>query len=119
MLFVGIDVAKHKHDIAILDDSGAVFKSHLRMKNNREGFKLLNQTLEKLGHAFTEEIFIAMEDTGIYALNLFRYLCSKRYMVHTYNPLLIKEFAKSASLRKTKTDKRDALTHKPLNEFGH
>src|SRR5699024_12394356 len=31
-------------------------------------------------------------------------------MVHTYNPLLITEFAKSASLRKTKTDKRDALT---------
>src|SRR5699024_1977898 len=32
------------------------------------------------------------------------------YIVHTYNPLLIKEFAKSTSLRKTKTDKKDALT---------
>ena len=110
MLFVGIDVAKHKHDIAILDDSGAILKAHLRIKNNREGFKLLDQTLEKLCRALTEETFIAMEDTGIYSLNLFRFLCSKRYMVHTYNPLLIKEFAKSTSLRKTKTDKRDALT---------
>lgn len=51
-----------------------------------------------------------MEDTCIYALNLTRFLRFKRYMVHMYNPLLIKEFAKSTSLRKTKTDKRDALT---------
>lgn len=109
LLFVGIDVAKYKHDIAILDDSGAVLKSHLHIKNNREGFNLLHQTLEKLSHR-TEEIFIAMEDTGIYAFNLCRFLNSKRYMVHMYNPLLIKEFAKSTSLRKTKTDKRDALT---------
>src|SRR5690625_3835566 len=110
LLFVGIDVAKHKHDIAILDDSGVILKSHLRIKNNRGGFKLLNQTLEKLYHSLAEEIFIAMEDTGIYSLNLFQFLRSKRYIVHTYNPLLIKEFAKSTSLRKTKTDKRDALT---------
>ncbi|MDR0299414.1 MAG: IS110 family transposase, partial [Streptococcaceae bacterium] len=30
--------------------------------------------------------------------------------VFTYNPLLIKEFVKSQTLRKTKTDKKDALT---------
>jgi len=110
LLFVGIDVAKYKHDIAILDDSGDVLKSHLRIKNNHESFKLLHQTLKKLCHAGTEEIFIAMEDTGIYGLNLFRFLHFKHYTVHTYNPLLIKEFAKSTSLRKTKTDQRDALT---------
>lgn len=110
MLFVGIDVAKYKHDIAILDGAGDVLKSHLRIKNNHEGFKLLHQTLENLCHAGTEEIFIAMEDTGIYGLNLFRFLHFKHYTVHTYNPLLIKEFAKSTSLRKTKTDQRDALT---------
>lgn len=109
LLFVGIDVAEYKHDIAMLDDAGVVLKSHLRIKNNREGFKLFNQILEKFNHG-KEEIFIAMEDTGIYALNLSQFLRSKRYMVHMYNPLLIKEFAKSISLRKTKTDKSDALT---------
>ena len=109
LIFVGIDVAKYKHDIAMLDDAGTVLKSHLRIKNNREGFELFNHTLEKLSPG-TDEIFIAMEDTGIYALNLSQFLRSKRYMVHMYNPLLIKEFAKSTSLRKTKTDKRDALT---------
>ncbi|WP_411842776.1 IS110 family transposase [Salinicoccus sp. HZC-1] len=110
MLFVGIDVAKHKHDIAIIDDSGDVRRSHLRIKNNREGFELLNQTLKKLQEVFNEEITIAMEDTGIYSMNLLQFLQSKHYMVHTYNPLLIKEFARSTSLRKTKTDKKDALT---------
>jgi len=60
LLFVGIDVAKYKHDIAILDDAGDVLRFYLRIKNNQQGFKLLHQTLEKLCHAGIEEIFIAM-----------------------------------------------------------
>lgn len=110
MLFVGIDVAKYKHDIAVMDDSGAVRETHLRIQNNRAGFLSLNQTLEKLPQQPNEEIMIALEDTGIYSENLLHFLRSRHYTVHTYNPLLIKEFAKSASLRKTKTDQKDALT---------
>ena len=51
-----------------------------------------------------------MEDTGHYALNLLTFLHQKNYQIYTYNPLLIKEFTKSLSLRKTKTDKKDART---------
>lgn len=110
MLFVGIDIAKHKHDISILDDSGEILKSHMRIQNNRDGFMTLHQSLKKLSQTFNEEIMLAMEDTGIYSMNLLQFLQSKHYMVHTYNPLLIKEFAKANSLRKTKTDQKDALT---------
>ncbi len=45
---------------------------------------------------------------GTYALNLLSFLHEKAYQVYTCNPLLIKEFTKSLSLRKTKTDKKDA-----------
>src|SRR5699024_10409043 len=91
-------------------NSRTILKAHLRIKNNHEGFKLLNPTLENLCRSLTKETFIHLENTGIYSFTLFRFLCSKRYMAHTYNPLLIKEFAKLTSLRKTKTDKQNALT---------
>lgn len=41
LIFVRIDVAKYKHDIAMLDDTDAVLKSHLHIKNNREGSNYL------------------------------------------------------------------------------
>ena len=110
MLFVGIDIAKHKHDIAILDDSGEILKAHMRIQNNRNGYMTLHQTLKKLRQTLNAEVLLAMEDTGIYSMNLLQFLQSKHYMVYTYNPLLIKEFAKATSLRQTKTDKKDALT---------
>ncbi len=66
---------------------------------------------------------IALEHTGHYSDAIYFYLKhEKNYHVKAYNPLIIKEFSKSQSLRKTKTDKLDALliVHKlrsDLNEY--
>lgn len=46
MLYVGIDIAKHKHDLAVIDTEGTVFVRHLQIENNREGFAK-NQSLRK------------------------------------------------------------------------
>ncbi|MGM0209041.1 hypothetical protein IGI96_003565 [Enterococcus sp. DIV0421] len=47
MLYVGIDIAKHKHDLAIIDTEGTVFIRHLQIENNREGFtKLQNDACQ-------------------------------------------------------------------------
>lgn len=37
VLYVGIDVAKHKHDLAVIDTEGKIFIRHLQIENNREG----------------------------------------------------------------------------------
>ena len=50
-----------------------------------------------------------MESTASYHIALFSYLTAKGYRVAIINPLLIANFAK-LSLRKTKTDKKAALT---------
>jgi len=55
------------------------------------------------------QILTAMESTGCYHLNLFSFLNDHGMQVVVINPLLISNFAK-LSLRKTKTDKKDALT---------
>ncbi|CAM3387994.1 IS111A/IS1328/IS1533 family transposase [Streptococcus pluranimalium] len=104
MLYVGIDVAKNKHDVTVLDGTGKQVLKTITFTNRKQGFEWLHNTLKQLG----QDCLIAMEDTGHYALNLLRFLHEKAYQVYTYNPLLIKEFTKSLSLRKTKTDKKDA-----------
>lgn len=105
MLYVGIDVSKHKHDFAILDQEGNIILKNKQFPNNRGGFMFLHKTLQQLD----EPYLIALEDTGHYAFNLFDFLLDKGYQTYTYNPLLIKEFVRSTTLRKTKTDKKDAL----------
>ena len=47
MLFVGIDVAKSHHDVAVLDDNGLVVLRHLRILNSRQGFATLHQSAQK------------------------------------------------------------------------
>lgn len=54
----------------------------------------------------TTDILIELESTGHYNYNLVAFL---RKLGFHYNPLIIKEFAKSQSLRKTKMDVKDAL----------
>lgn len=109
MLYVGIDVAKHKYDIAVIDSQGTIFIRHVQINNTREGFTTLQSTLVNLQKT-TEEIQIALEDTGHYCFNILRLLRNQGYPTFRYKPLLIKEFAKHHSLRKTKTDKKEAMT---------
>jgi transposase len=54
-------------------------------------------------------VTVGMEATGCYHINLFAFLCSEGIACVVINPLLISNFAR-LSLRKTKTDKKDALT---------
>lgn len=110
MLYVGIDVAKYKHDLAVIDSEGEIFIRHLQIANNREGFTQLQMALENLSVSTGQSIQIALEDTRHYSFNILRFLRTNGYPTFSYNPFLIKEFAKSHSLRKTKTDKKDAMT---------
>ncbi|MBU5266974.1 IS110 family transposase [Virgibacillus proomii] len=46
---------------------------------------------------------------GHYNVPILQFLRGKNYQVFRYNPILIKRFSKIHTLRKTKTDKADAL----------
>lgn len=108
-LLVGIDVSKYKHDLAILNEHGEILSKHFQFTNTYQGFQKLKEHLETL-EIPTSELHIALEDTGHYADNLVVFLQKVGYPTFTYNPLLIKEFVKSLTLRKSKTDKKDALS---------
>ena len=66
--------------------------------------------MEKLKSYNKSDIHIAFEATGNYSLNLELFLIGQGYSFMKMNPLVIHQFLKARSLRRTKTDKSDSLT---------
>lgn len=108
MLYVGIDIAKNKHDLACINENGESMIVNFRFANSYQGFNDLRLKLEQLS-PITQDVQIALESTGHYNYNIVVFLRELGYNVFAYNPFIIKQFAKSQSLRKTKTDRKDAL----------
>lgn len=106
-VFVGIDVSKDFSTAQGLNKNGKKL-FYLRFAMNAEGFSELVKAMMKCSDNVTE-ITAAMESTGCYHINLFSFLSSKGIVCAVVNPLLVTNFAK-LSLRKTKTDKKDAQT---------
>ena len=106
MIYIGIDISKYKHDCFICNDTGEVIVENLSFDNNKKGFQ---QFLDLLKPYDNSIVRIGLEATGHYGLNLKLFLEKNNYSFMEFNPLLVKEFYKSLTLRKTKTDKVDAV----------
>lgn len=110
MIYIGIDVAKAKHDCCIIDSNGVIINDSLRISNSREGFELLySSILSVLPNKDISNVKIGLESTGHYSTNLQNYLYAKGFHLSILNPLATNLFRKAQTLRKTKTDKTDAL----------
>jgi transposase len=106
-LWVGVDVSKDFFSASGLGTEGKERLSGTYEMNSygfSEFLKILSSQGERL-----DQMLVAMESTGCYHINLFSFLSSQGIRTVVVNPLLISNFAK-LSLRKTKTDKKDALT---------
>lgn len=105
--YVGIDISKYKHDFCIISNAGELIVENSSFQNNKIGFQSL---LEQLKPYNKSEVHIAFEATGHYSLNLELFLIDNGYSFFKVNPLIIHQFLKTRSLRRTKTDKADSLT---------
>jgi transposase len=101
--FVGIDISKDKFDVCGITGDEKLFQFAAPM--DRNGFEKLKGHLTAVS---ISSVLIGMESTASYHINLFSYLASEGYSVIIINPLLISNYVK-AQLRKTKTDKKDAV----------
>ena len=107
MIYVGIDVAKSKHDCCILNSDGIVC-STFTFTNDRAGFEKLSAEMSRFSaNKNYSDVKIGLESTGHYSINIANYLMQKRLSVKIFNPLLVSLQRKAQSLRKTKTDKSD------------
>ena len=109
MIYVGIDVAKDKHDCFITNSDGEVLFKACTIQNNQQGFEELFQKIHSLSSNLSI-IKVGLEATGHYSYNLLGYLLDKGLTTFVINPLHTNLFRKSLSLRKTKTDKVDTRT---------
>lgn len=99
MLFVGIDVAKSKHDCCIIDSDGVIINDSLRISNTREGFDMLYTTiLSALDSSDYSNVKIGLESTGHYSTNITNYLYSKGFSITVLNPLVTNAFRKAGTL---------------------
>ena len=109
MIFVGIDVAKDKHDCFITNTDGEVLFKSFTITNNLDGFDELYQKIESVMEDVSK-VKVGLEATGHYSYNLLGYLLDKGLLTYVINPLHTNLYRKSLSLRQTKTDKVDART---------
>ena len=109
MIFIGIDVAKDKHDCFIINSYGEVLFNVFTISNNKAGF---DELYRKINSVTTDlsNIKVGLEATGHYSYNILGYLLNKGLLTFVINPLHTNLYRKSLSLRKTKTDKVDART---------
>ena len=109
MIYVGIDVAKDKHDCFITNSDEKVLFKAFTIPNTLDGFNTLYQKIESVMEDISK-VKIGLEATGHYNYNLLGYLIDKGLPTYVINPLHTNLYRKSLSLRQTKTDKVDART---------
>ena len=85
MYIVGIDIAKRKHEAAVIDGEGAVIIKPFSFTNNCSGYNRLLAMLTKAKLPL-DEVF-AMEATGHYWLALFTRLQKEGFRVQVINPV--------------------------------
>ena len=110
MIFVGIDVAKDKHDCFIISAEGEVLADVFTIPNSKDGFETLLQTIHACTGIGGGKMKVGLEATGHYSYNLLGFLLDNGLPTYVINPLHTNLFRKSQSLRKTKTDRVDART---------
>ena len=109
MIYVGIDVAKDKHDCFILSSEGEVLADVFTIPNNAEGFATMLQTIRRCTRP-ADKIKVGLEATGHYSYNILGFLLDCGLPTYVINPLHTNLYRKSLTLRKTKTDRVDART---------
>jgi transposase len=105
-LFVGIDISKLKHDIAIVNEQKQLMHKLFVIKDNRQGYQYLINKLNLLAQKLQTKTFkIGMEATGDYWKNIYYFLKeqSPAFDLTVINPVQTKAFTKT-ELRRAKTD---------------
>src|ERR1035437_8735160 len=102
MLICGIDIAKHKHEASLIDETGKLLSKSLSFTNDHIGAAALLDYLARLNED-NQDIVIGMEATGHYWLALYSFLFDKGFTVNVINPIQT-DALRNIFIRKTKND---------------
>lgn len=86
MFFIGIDVGKRAHEVALIDEKGSAIGKTIRITNTKQGSEQLLKFLEK--HELTpDNTMIGMEATGHYWLSIYSFLNKLDFPATAFNPI--------------------------------
>lgn len=102
---VGIDVSKGKSMIAVMQPLGVVVAEPFETSHTESELEKLARFLKSL----PGETKVVMESTGRYSEPIARYLHGQGLFVCVVNAMLIHNYGGNTTVRKVKTDKKDAV----------
>ena len=88
MIYVGIDVAKDKHDCFITNSDGEILFKAFSIANNLDGFNELYQKIASIMDDVTK-VKVGLEVIEHYSYHLLRYLINKGSTIYVINALHI------------------------------
>ena len=109
-LYVGIDVSKLKHDVAVVNEQKQRIGKAFVVKEKQADYQALLERLQALQQKYQiQKFFIGLEATSEYWKNLYHFLVqqSQVFSVTVINPVQTRKWA-DAELRRAKTDPVDA-----------
>ena len=82
MLYVGIDIAKNKHDLACINEAGEIVITNFRFTNSYQGFKDL---LFPFNYKFLTMVFPIVLDkcNVIHVLKCLDFICKTQIFIFT------------------------------------
>lgn len=122
LIYVGIDVAKDKHDCCIMDQNEKELYPIFTFRNSQKGLSELFDKIQTAScipdsssalatageNIAANNVMVGLEATGHYSYNLLNALSERGFSTCLINPLHTNLYRKGNSLRKTKTDRVDA-----------
>lgn len=108
MFYLGIDIAKTNHVASLIDNKGNQLGKYIKFTNSKQGYEKLFSSVSEFVSDYTE-LLVSMEATGHYWLSLYSQLEEDNFNVSVFNPIQIKSFRESFTIRKKKNDNLDSL----------
>ena len=117
MYYVGIDVAKEKHYVCILDDRGEFAVKPFWIYTDVLGLRRLVQQFGDIS-LDNDDFIIGVESTGAFSENLYEYITDSDYKVVLLNSYQTAKFRDFRTIRKVKNDAIDAYVIAELLSTG-
>lgn len=107
MYYVGIDVAKEKHYVCILDDTNEFAVKPFWIYSDILGLRELLKRLADIS-LNNDDFIIGVESTGAFSENLYEYITDADYKVILLNSYQTAKYRDFSTLKKIKNDAIDA-----------
>ncbi len=105
MITIGIDIAKNKHDIHIVDaTTHEVIVDHMTIANDRNGFESLLNIIQQYNQS---DVLIGCEATGHYHFNICDFFSALDFNVFVLNAHDVKLYRDYKGHKRVKNDKID------------